>query len=78
MQGKIISGEELCDALLRMTNAYVDKMTQEQGGKSIPPEAATVFNTKKISQVPTASVAFDMSCLHPIAASLYELSGLCG
>ncbi|KAG2428717.1 hypothetical protein HXX76_011421 [Chlamydomonas incerta] len=48
--GKIISGEELCDALLRMTNAYVDKMTQEQGGKSIPPEAATVFNTKKISQ----------------------------
>ncbi|KAG2449648.1 hypothetical protein HYH02_005180 [Chlamydomonas schloesseri] len=48
--GKIISGEELCDALLRMTNAYVDKMTQEQGGKSIPPEAATVYNTKKISQ----------------------------
>ncbi|GLI64209.1 hypothetical protein VaNZ11_007401 [Volvox africanus] len=51
--GKIISGEELCDALERMTNAYIDKYTREKGNglaKEIAPGAATVFNTKKLSQ----------------------------
>ncbi|GIL72271.1 hypothetical protein Vretimale_429 [Volvox reticuliferus] len=51
--GKIISGEELCDALERMTNAYIDKYTREKGNgmaKEIAPGAATVFNTKRLSQ----------------------------
>ncbi|EFJ51639.1 hypothetical protein VOLCADRAFT_103274 [Volvox carteri f. nagariensis] len=51
--GKIITGEELCDALERMTNAYIDKYTREKGPsltKEIAPGAATVFNTKRLSQ----------------------------
>ncbi|GLC61277.1 hypothetical protein PLESTB_001738800 [Pleodorina starrii] len=52
--GKIISGEELCDALERMTNAYIDKYTRERAPGVLPPKeiapgAATVFNTKKLS-----------------------------
>lgn len=51
-QGKIISGEELCDALERMTNAYIDKYTHEKsGGLGKEQVPATVFNTKKLTQV---------------------------
>ncbi|GFR45547.1 hypothetical protein Agub_g6941 [Astrephomene gubernaculifera] len=50
--GKIISGEELCDALERMTNAYIDKYSRDKEGntlKDLVPGAVTVFNSKKLS-----------------------------
>lgn len=61
-QGKLITGEELCEALERMTNAYIDKYagTEDKGGANTMPYIATgtrLFMSKKLGQVRPGAAA---------------------